>query len=196
VAVRVRAPLLELRPGRLLTSRLVLVPARRSDAADLERLFHDPRVNRYLPPARRRESGLESVRRAQRNARIGSAVRFTVRSRSDDQFVGQVTLFGRNPDDRKAEIGYAFAVAAWGHGYATEATARVIDWAFGPLRLHRIEASVVAGNRASVRVLRRLGFRREGVRRDGAIDGRAFVDLVEFGRLAADAPGRRRRPRA
>ncbi len=134
------------------------------------------------------------MRRAQRNARLGLAIRFTVRARSDGRFVGQVTVFGVNPDDRRAEIGYAFAATEWGHGYAPEAASRAIEWAFTTLGLHRLDAVVVAGNDRSIRVLRRLGFRREGVRREAAVDGPAFVDLLEYGRLASDPGPRARRP--
>ena len=192
-SVRRRVP--GLRTPPLGTPRLILAPVRRSDAPDLERLFHDRRVNRFLPPPRRRESGAESVRRAQRHARLGLAIRFTVRARSDGRFVGQVTVFGVNPDDRRAEVGYAFAAAEWGQGYAPEATARVIEWAFTSLGLHRLDAVVVAGNERSIRVLRRLGFRREGVRREAAVDGPAFEDLIEYGRLASDPAPRPRRTR-
>jgi ribosomal-protein-alanine N-acetyltransferase len=56
---------------------------------------------------------------------------------------------------------YAFAGFA-GKGYMVEGVAQVLDQAFGPLGLHRIEANVQPENRRSLALVRRLGFRREG----------------------------------
>ena len=50
-------------------------------------------------------------------------------------------------------------------GYMTEALALVLRRAFGPLRLHRVEANIQPGNRASIALVRRAGFRREGLSR-------------------------------
>jgi len=64
----------------------------------------------------------------------------------------------------------------------------VVDWTFVSLRLRRIDAQVVGGNAASAAVLRRLGFRGEGTRREAVLDRGTFVDLLEFGLLASDRP--------
>jgi len=67
------------------------------------------------------------------------------------------------------EIGYGIIGAYRQQGFATEATARIVDWLFEDARA----ASVIAGcdmrNRASVRTLRKLGFWLDGAKR-----GRAF----------------------
>ncbi|HNS50244.1 MAG TPA: GNAT family protein [Anaerolineae bacterium] len=67
---------------------------------------------------------------------------------------------------READIGYELDPDFWGHGYATEAARAVVGWGFSHLRLHRITAWCIAENAGSVRVLERLGMRREGRLRD------------------------------
>ncbi len=61
----------------------------------------------------------------------------------------------------EAELGYVFDPAHSGQGYATEASAAVLDLAFGPLGLRRVTALCFADNTSSWRLLERLGMRRE-----------------------------------
>lgn len=61
-----------------------------------------------------------------------------------------------------ASIGYgAFAPHA-GHGYVSEGLGLVLQYAFGPLALHRIEVNIQPGNEGSLALVKRYGFRLEG----------------------------------
>jgi [ribosomal protein S5]-alanine N-acetyltransferase len=59
-------------------------------------------------------------------------------------------------------LGYAAFAPSAGQGYLTEGLGLVLRYAFAELRLHRLEANIQPGNTASLRLVRRLGFRREG----------------------------------
>ncbi len=63
---------------------------------------------------------------------------------------------------QNAAISYAAFAPHSGQGYLTEGLGLVIRHAFGELRLHRLEANIQPGNHASIRLVQRLGFRREG----------------------------------
>ena len=63
---------------------------------------------------------------------------------------------------RSAYLGYYAFAPHQDQGLMTEGLRLVIADAFGRLRLHRLEANVQPGNKASRRLVRRLGFRREG----------------------------------
>jgi ribosomal-protein-alanine N-acetyltransferase len=63
---------------------------------------------------------------------------------------------------RNAYLGYWIGASYQGHGYMTEAMPLVMRFAFSHLRLHRLEANIQPGNRRSIDLVRRSGFRREG----------------------------------
>lgn len=60
-----------------------------------------------------------------------------------------------------ADLGYVFGSSWWGAGYGYEAAAAVVGAAFGKLDLHRVWATCDARNDASIRLLEKLGMRRE-----------------------------------
>ena len=83
------------------------------------------------------------------------------------------------PDYRSGMIGYCFDDTAWGQGFATEAAGAVLQWAFGTLDLNRVQSGADTRNRASERVLEKLGFVREGtLREDCIVNGEVSDDSV------------------
>lgn len=91
----------------------------------------------------------------------------------DGQFCGQLTIGNVTHGAlRSAWIGYWVAKAVNGGGVATAALALGVDHSFGPVRLHRVEATVRPENAASRAVLEKVGFREEGLlRRYLNVDG-------------------------
>lgn len=63
---------------------------------------------------------------------------------------------------RSAFLGYWTADAHARRAYATAGVSLAVDYALGPLTLHRLEANIQPNNEASIRVVRKCGFRREG----------------------------------
>jgi ribosomal-protein-alanine N-acetyltransferase len=71
-------------------------------------------------------------------------------------------------------------------GHMTAAVSAVIPFAFGTLKLHRIEAACIPANVASVRLLEKTGFKREGFARQYlCIDG-AWQDHLLYARIRDD----------
>ena len=121
----------------------------------------------------------------------------------DGQFVGQLTIGNVTHGAlRSAWIGYWVASGSTGGGVATAALALGLDHCFGPVMMHRVEATVRPENAASRAVLARAGFREEGLLRrylhvDGAwrdhllvamtveeVDGSVSSRLVRAGRAS------------
>ncbi len=86
--------------------------------------------------------------------------------KSTQAFIGLIGLNMGKPNYRSAEIWYKTHPTYWGKGYTIEALQEVLKLGFGTLQLHRIEAGCAVGNMASIRVLEKAGFTREGRKRE------------------------------
>jgi ribosomal-protein-alanine N-acetyltransferase len=87
---------------------------------------------------------------------------------------------------QNAYLGYYLAEKYTGCGYMTEAVALVLRYAFKELKLHRIEANVQPENAASIAVLNRCGFTREGFSRKYLKIGGRWRDHLRFAIIAED----------
>lgn len=113
-------------------------------------------------------------------------IRWAIELVEHSEMIGTVGLLRFNFEHRHAEVGYEIARRRWGQGFAPEAAAAVIRYGFSVLGLHRIEAGVLPGNDASVRVLQKLGFLEEGARRDYLRVKGSFHNFRWFSLLESD----------
>jgi ribosomal-protein-alanine N-acetyltransferase len=113
----------------------------------------------YTPAGQRIELDLDAQAWA-----VGSAYPFSVLAAGDgDRLVGRVALANIVRGAwQNATLGYWIAHSAAGHGHATRAVALALRFAFEHARLHRVQPAVIPRNTASIRVVERNGFRREG----------------------------------
>ena len=152
----------------LAASRVSLRWLTEQDVPALFTIFSDPAVVRYWSHAP--FTGVDAAERLladiQRLCGEGTLYEWGIALSASDEVIGTCTLASIDRRHRRAEIGFALASEAWGHGYATEAVSRLVDHAFGALGLHRLEADVDPRNAASLRLLERLGFVREGYLRE------------------------------
>lgn len=106
--------------------------------------------------------------------------------RKDGKLAGFVALKSISAQHRTANIGYFLSFAAQGGGLATKACRVMLDYAFGELKLNRVDIYCAAENVKSRAVAERLGFTPEGTLRDAQWLHDRFVDLVVYGILARE----------
>ena len=81
-------------------------------------------------------------------------------------------------------IGYWLGEPFWGRGIMTAAVQAITDHAFSPLGFKRVETPVYAWNPASMRVLEKCGFVREGVMTKSVLKDGELIDSVLYARIA------------
>lgn len=169
----------------LTSSRLQLRWLDEHDVADLFAIFSDPQVMRYWSsaPWTDEAAGAELVESVRSHFAAGSLYQWGIAHRSDDAIIGTCTLANVDAQNRRAEIGFILRHDHWGQGYMFEALCTLLRFAFGQLALHRMEADVDPRNEASIRLLERLGFQREGYLRERWIVGEEINDTIFYGLL-------------
>lgn len=166
------------------TPRLTLRPIAVRDAAALFVARSDPEVMRYWDwPAQQSVAEVEDVfRRYAPDPADESLLWWAVSIVPDGPVIGECDLNTIDRQHRRAEVGYLFARAYWGQGYAAEAARAVIAYAFGALGLERLTARIHKGNIASVKLIERLNFRYEGTLRGYILRNGERRDCLIYGR--------------
>ena len=164
----------------LLTERLRLTPFAASDIDLAIALFTDPEVLKYAGGAVEEEQirsdmpnwvkrggngciGIWCISVRDTAEKVGSAALLPMPIEEDDTDFSLV-IPGQMPDG-DVEIGFFLKRTAWGQGYATEASRRLLQLAFEASPLTEVVATFEAGNAASRHVLLKAGFVDRGMRR-------------------------------
>ena len=143
--------------------RLLLRRFKDSDLEPLLAYLNDPEVARYQSWESYTEAAAREVIETQK-ARVPGLPNqwftFALELKETRALIGHVAL--KMLEDGQAEIGFTLARPSHGKGFGLEAAARVLDYAFTELKLHRVIAISDCENEKSVALLSRLGMRREG----------------------------------
>ena len=149
----------------LKSERLILRPLRREDLGALVKYRSDPEVARYqsweapytLPQAEALLAEMEGRRPGLR----GNWYQLGIERHQDEVFLGDIGFRVLAEDTAQAEIGFTLASAHQKQGYGAEAAGLLLRYLFENLALHRVRALCTAPNRASARLLERIGMRCE-----------------------------------
>ncbi len=169
----------------LTTERLMLRDLRPADAADILVFRGDPYVQRFnSEPLKNVQEAAAFIEEAHKQRATQAGIGWAITLRGQDRVLGGVGLGWWDKHHRRAEVGYDLAHAFWGQGIGREAVRAVLRFGFEELDLNRIEAATIADNHESVNLLKKLGFRLEGIRRGYSWeeDG-TFHDSAMFGLL-------------
>jgi len=148
----------------LRTPRLLLRRWRDEDLEPYAALNADPRVMEFFASTMPREKSDEQASKIRAALDERGFGLWAVELPGDESFIGFVGLAVPHfeaPFTPCVEIGWRFAHAHWGRGYATEGARAALDVAFGELELGEVVSFTAVGNERSRRVMERLGMRRD-----------------------------------
>lgn len=160
------------------TSRLILRPYGPGDVDDVAALYGDPDVTAYTKLGQRDRAQsaalLDDYMRDWQTLGFGM---FALFLKPAGAYAGECGLFVLEPGG--AALRYAIHKGHWGQGLTREALEPVLAWAFGEVGLTRIVSVVQVRNRASNRVMEKLGFRVERTDRDADADADVLIYALE-----------------
>ncbi|MBU2548058.1 MAG: GNAT family N-acetyltransferase, partial [Proteobacteria bacterium] len=90
---------------------------------------------------------------------------------------------GKDIHRKSAELGYWLAEPYWGRGIVTACLLRYMEFQFDRYDWLRVYAEPFADNPASIRVLEKCGFSREGLLRQHAVKAGQVMDIVLYARI-------------
>jgi ribosomal-protein-alanine N-acetyltransferase len=175
---------------RLVTDRLILRPPRTTDVPELRRALR-ANAEHLRPWSVANAPGEDptslawvsrAVIRQRREWKRGmSFVLLLTRREDEDRIVGRIALGGvLRGAFQNAYLGYWIDGELQGRGLMTEAVRAATGFAFGAAGLHRVQAAVMPRNAASLRVLEKVGYRREGLAARYLCIAGAWEDHVIF----------------
>jgi ribosomal-protein-alanine N-acetyltransferase len=127
------------------------------------------------------------IRRYERDLQEESGYAFLVFRKSDRAMVGGATLTNlRRGAAQAGSLGYWMGKDHAGKGYMSAALAALVPFAHSMLRLRRIEAACLLSNAASIRLLEKMNFIREGTARQYLSIAGHWQDHLLYARLAGD----------
>lgn len=174
----------------LTTDRLILREVAPADAADVFVFRSDYEVQYYNgAPMKELAEATALIDWLREKFRARDMICWGITLRGENRVVGLCSFHNISTHQRSVAIGYDLARSHWGQGIATEAVGATLRFGFTQMNLHRIEASTCIDDLPSGRLVERLGFQREGIRREATLeDDGLFHGIGIFGLLQREYP--------
>ena len=140
------------------TERLILREMNRADAQDMFRLHSSPQVQKYTGEdiITSLEGIYNKIKEKREEYEKHGFGRWATLLKNGRQFVGWAGL-SYLPEFDEIDLGYRFLPEYWGLGIATEASRAILAYGFDQLELKRIIAIAMKENKASIRVMEKVG---------------------------------------
>lgn len=172
----------------LKTERCILREVGADDCAEIYELYSNADVVKYMPftPFTSVQDARDEMHWYQKIFKEQSGLRWMIEDRESKKVVGTCGFLNYEKIHNRIEIGYDLTPDFWGKGIMTEVVQCVVDFGFLNMSLNKIEAKIEPENEASIRLMNKLGFYKEGVLRQHELEKGKYVDLAVFSKLRSE----------
>ncbi|MCD7901631.1 MAG: GNAT family N-acetyltransferase [Bacteroides sp.] len=172
----------------ILTDRLIIRLAKPDDAQAIYQYRSDAIENQYqgwFPES------AEEVRNYITNMPVSLDVadvcfQFAILTKNENHLIGDMGIVFTGHERMQAEVGCTLNKDFQGKGYATEALTAMVNYLFVALKKHRVVASIDPRNTSSIRLIERLGFRKEAHFKESYFLRGEWVDDIIYAMLDKD----------
>jgi RimJ/RimL family protein N-acetyltransferase len=170
------------------TSRLILRPIRPEDSHAVFEYRSDALTNRFQGwiPTSVKEVEDFIVKNPKNINDPGSWYQMSVIMKTSNELIGDVGIHFMDADNFQCEIGCTLNKEFHSQGYAEEALSATIDHLFKKLHKHRIIASIDPENKPAIKLVERLGMRKEGHFKESLFIGGKWFDDITYAILARE----------
>lgn len=160
------------------TERLILRKIRPEDKNGIFDIYSNSEAMRYFgkkpyTSLTEAEVMIEKIIKAFQNK---EGIRWGITFKPSDKLIGSGGLWRLLKDHLRAEIGYDLNPAYWKKGIMSEALESMIEFGFKKMNLHSIEANIDPANIASEKLLKKVGFKKEGHITESFLFNEEFTD--------------------
>ena len=163
--------------------KVVLRPVKMSDAPRFVKWFNDPEVNKFLLVRRMTLRGERVWIKNKLKSKDKSSIHFSIDT-TEGIHIGAIDLRHIDLQNKDSDFGIMIGDKKyWSKGYGSDAMQALINFAFKKLKLHRIYLTVYIYNKRAVKMYEKLGFKHEGMNREGNFWNGRFWDSYRMGIL-------------
>ncbi len=165
----------------IITERLLIRPIQINDKNDLFEYRSDAQTNQYqgwIPQSI--EDAEAFINKTSKEINIPETwFQLVIINQGSNEIIGDIGIHFVDSDNKQVELGCTLSKANHGKGYATEALKAVINYLFKELHKHKIITSIDPENVNSIKLVERIGFRKEAHFKESLyLNGRWVDDLV------------------
>ena len=174
--------------NKLESNRIRLRRLKLSDAKSIATLAKSRKISRYtfIPYPYTSTDAIKFIRVCHGQYRNKKFFNFGIELKETGEIIGMMSIVQLSQKYHNAEIGYWLGKKYWGRGIAREALEILLKHCFVELKLHRVYAHVMHPNTASAKLLKKAGFKFEGIARQQIKRRGKWMDMLWFGLLATE----------